>query len=1187
MGNTRIVDSRTGKIMGLHPGFVPVGMKEHGGVLYIASVNQNGECELGSIPSPIITYHPSPISNSTESKVIIRDVTGSDKDVSLLAPNINQFLVPENRMDCDLHYLSTSREFNTGDAFLVFIDLNDYSTVEYNPDINIDNRNQVATISLVADTEKGIIPIDTSDITLKKITKPKNRYIETELAKGQWFLKPEDDLIDDIQVYIKRDCCTYYPNITSGKLAIRFLPCKISNFGLGRSEINNELSTQINNVSIPTDLLVSNPELEQRRATVTIGSFMFQSDSAAKADALYIHVESNSDITGTYYNLNGVDIPFSDSILIPKNLLQYNRVMDNDQEWWLLSSIDGNYERSETETIENTGVYDFVNYIFKIVTNRINTDITFHVTPLDTNLGVKYDSVEYTYNPYWGFVDINFTPGLDNNGIQENQLYDVTLPLSENVTPKLNSITEQMATNVKWKVYDDKIDFVAQCDEDRWSGMKNNSYYAISKMHNNTGENPTLHIVQGYSPISSSQITDFNAVGNIPEIKNVSYLLRPNVGNPTVNVSTSELKRRDGQFVSYPVQFTQWGNLVTDSSIVEKGLWYYDNPIINCVTGRSQDANAKKEYKYEPGDYECWETSLGKFNNNGGFNLSFEDLTGITNLPIKEGTRIVLKDASFAVEDSTVGRVARYDTNHNIVGKEWHFYPRDSWMKDKNGLSDDYMFWLRYIELFKAKLTGNFKNLVGLIHRPSDSTEMLRVWIKPLKMKYPWGYLYQDHWELQLTHPSSKDCVKFLTFLPEKLDNSSTSRIVVGKVTTYINGEDIGVAQQSATGLKPRSGNDNWYQEISFDELGLRNDQGVSAVFNKTDTELSFSFSLHQTTPDSRNNNGSGFGDDRDTVSWCFASLAGNVYIKEVNQLLLSNQSGYRIYPMFILGNIDENRYYGVTTVNNKAVLKQTQYNNTNIVSLPIGIKEEVITGSTILQKKYLLQKDTQYNLLIGSHNIQVNGEYLVLSLVINGPAISKNVYFSGSVTLNIDGNFLIVPFSKILFVSRTQLNIYVKVPYEEEVPKNVSITNCSIKPNANTYITSIGLYNWDHTYQNEQSIDLDTPLFQDLWSSETSNTSGDATTISRSATITEDYGFLVKDWSNIDDPICFFPDCFVLKENAECMNLKYDQQYWPKEAFYKIKGIYTLSNTNDGNPETCICEDYPDLNGKIIRERE
>ena len=67
-----------------------------------------------------------------------------------------------------------------------------------------------------------------------------------------------------------------------------------------------------------------------------------------------------------------------------------------------------------------------------------------------------------------------------------------------------------------------------------------------------------------------------------------------------------------------------------------------------------------------------------------------------------------------------------------------------------------------------------------------------------------------------------------------------------------------------------------------------------------------------------------------------------------------------------------------------------------------------------------MLQKDTQYNLLIGSHNIQVNGEYLVLSLVINGPAISKNVYFSGSVTLNIDGNFLIVPFSKILFVSRT-----------------------------------------------------------------------------------------------------------------------------------------------------------------------
>jgi hypothetical protein len=40
--------------MSLSPGFIPVGMKEHGGIMYIASVNKEGEGEIGTIPSPII-----------------------------------------------------------------------------------------------------------------------------------------------------------------------------------------------------------------------------------------------------------------------------------------------------------------------------------------------------------------------------------------------------------------------------------------------------------------------------------------------------------------------------------------------------------------------------------------------------------------------------------------------------------------------------------------------------------------------------------------------------------------------------------------------------------------------------------------------------------------------------------------------------------------------------------------------------------------------------------------------------------------------------------------------------------------------------------------------------------------------------------------------------------------------------
>ena len=41
--------------MGLSEGFVPIGLKEHGGIMYIASVNKEGVGEIGTIPSPILT----------------------------------------------------------------------------------------------------------------------------------------------------------------------------------------------------------------------------------------------------------------------------------------------------------------------------------------------------------------------------------------------------------------------------------------------------------------------------------------------------------------------------------------------------------------------------------------------------------------------------------------------------------------------------------------------------------------------------------------------------------------------------------------------------------------------------------------------------------------------------------------------------------------------------------------------------------------------------------------------------------------------------------------------------------------------------------------------------------------------------------------------------------------------------
>ena len=72
MGNALIQDSATGQMMELREGFIPVGMKEHGGILYIVSADKEGNGEIGTIPSPIITWDYFDASNKLiESNILV------------------------------------------------------------------------------------------------------------------------------------------------------------------------------------------------------------------------------------------------------------------------------------------------------------------------------------------------------------------------------------------------------------------------------------------------------------------------------------------------------------------------------------------------------------------------------------------------------------------------------------------------------------------------------------------------------------------------------------------------------------------------------------------------------------------------------------------------------------------------------------------------------------------------------------------------------------------------------------------------------------------------------------------------------------------------------------------------------------------------------------------------------------
>ena len=102
MGNTRIQDSTTGNIMGLSEGFIPVGMKEYGGIMYIASVNNQGVGEIGTIPSPIYTLTSKGITPDTVNQIVASDE----------GPNLKYSI------------LNNTKLF-PGDRFVVWLDLQD------------------------------------------------------------------------------------------------------------------------------------------------------------------------------------------------------------------------------------------------------------------------------------------------------------------------------------------------------------------------------------------------------------------------------------------------------------------------------------------------------------------------------------------------------------------------------------------------------------------------------------------------------------------------------------------------------------------------------------------------------------------------------------------------------------------------------------------------------------------------------------------------------------------------------------------------------------------------------------------------------------------------------------------------------------------------------------------------------
>jgi len=111
MGNCKVERAR------LTPGFIPVGMKEYGGIIYVTSLNpETRQCEVGCFPSPERDFTTSDFENLTPAKFQTSDYTvNTGGEVNERTSVITKLVEPE------------LMQLNPGDKYLVTYTIHDPS----------------------------------------------------------------------------------------------------------------------------------------------------------------------------------------------------------------------------------------------------------------------------------------------------------------------------------------------------------------------------------------------------------------------------------------------------------------------------------------------------------------------------------------------------------------------------------------------------------------------------------------------------------------------------------------------------------------------------------------------------------------------------------------------------------------------------------------------------------------------------------------------------------------------------------------------------------------------------------------------------------------------------------------------------------------------------------------------------
>ena len=206
MGNSKIQDKKTGSIMGLKEGYIPVAMQEHGGILYIASYNpKEKRSELGSIPSPLFDYTISEPDHdiSCETFLFGENYNITNTPIMLSLDNDTLFY-PGDAIKCGL-CISGDMPNLLRNAYILSDQLSqvrsEQQTIEY-PYISTREKSGLITLHLLA------IPSNSSE----SVDLQQHEFGPNKLS-AQWFFDSSNGTNANSDTIV-------YPNIQSGQLAV-------------------------------------------------------------------------------------------------------------------------------------------------------------------------------------------------------------------------------------------------------------------------------------------------------------------------------------------------------------------------------------------------------------------------------------------------------------------------------------------------------------------------------------------------------------------------------------------------------------------------------------------------------------------------------------------------------------------------------------------------------------------------------------------------------------------------------------------------------------------------------------------------------------------------------------------------------------------------------------------------------